>query len=222
MDKQALHLGMQRVKMALIVAGILVSLASLMGNAWAHSEKPDAKSVLRHKMHNLWTSYTFWTRDYVVASIAGNEGASAIGERLLRNVEDFRFTISQFYGIENSDRFADLLKAHVLVTFDVIEATKAGDKVRLEAANQKWHANAADIATFLNKLNPRYWPKQCLNDTWDQHLALTMDEITARLQKNWEDDTTAFEKDFAHILGFAECLADGIIKQFSSKFYSAS
>jgi len=222
MDKQAVHAGIRRVKMALIVAGILVSLASLMGNACAHSGKPDAKSVLRNEMHNLWTSYTFWMRSYIVASIAGNEETSAIGERLLRNVDDFRFAISQFYGIENSDKFADLLKAHVLVTFDVIEAAKAGDKVRLEAANQKWHANAADIATFLNKLNPRYWPKQCLNDTWDQHLALTMDEITARLQTNWKDDITAFEKDFAHILGFAECFADGIIKQFSSKFYSAS
>ena len=222
MDKQALHLGIRRVKMALVVAGILVSLVSLMGNAWAHSEKPDAKSVLRHEMHNLWASHAFWMRDYIVASIAGNEETSAIGERLLRNVEDFGFAVSQFYGIENSNKFADLFKAHALIAFDVIEAAKAGDKARLETANQKWHANASDIATFLNKLNPRYWPQQCLNDTWDQHLSFTMDEITARLQTNWKEDVTAFEKDFAHILGFAECFADGIIQQFSSKFYSAS
>jgi len=218
MEKQKRQVAILRLTMALVLVG---AFAFPVSNPYAHSGKPDAKVVLRQEMQKLWTDQVFWMREYIVASTAGGEETSAIGERLLRNAEGFRFAISRFYGIENSDKFADLLKAHVLIAFDVIEAAKAGDKVRLEAANQKWHANAADIATFLNNLNPRYWPKQCLNDTWDQHLALTMDEITARLQTNWKDDITAFEKDFAHILGFAECFADGIIKQFSSKFYSA-
>ena len=126
---------------------------------------------------------------------------------------------NEWSGIEKSKKFADLLKTHVRITFDVVEAAKVGDKTGLEAANQKWHDNASDIAAFLNELNPKYWPKQCLDDTWDQHLSLTMDQITGRLQKNWKDDITAFDKDFAHILEFAECFAEGIIKQFSSRFY---
>ncbi len=219
MHKRGLRVSIQSLMVALIAVGIVASLA---GSVYAHAGKPDARLVLRQEMQTLWTGHAVWMREYIIASIAGHEETSAIGERLLRNVDDFGFAVAQFYGVENSNKFADLLKAHVLVTFEVIEAAKAKDKVRLEAADQKWHANAADIATFLNKLNARYWPQQCLNDTWDQHLAFTMNEITARLETNWKEDAAAFQKDFAHILEFAECLADGIIKQFSSKFYSAS
>ena len=216
MDKWARRRLIRRIEMFLVAVAIL---ASFGGNAYAHTEKPDAKFVLRQEMHRLWTGYAFWMRQYIVESIAGNGEVSAIGDRLLRNQEEFGFAVAQFYGIENSKKFADLLKTHVRITFDVVEAAKVGDKARLEAANQKWHGNASDIAAFLNEINPRYWPKQCLDDTWHQHLSLTMDQITGRLQKNWKDDTAAFDKDFAHILEFAECFAEGIIKQFSSRFY---
>lgn len=219
MDKRARRSLIRRIKMLLVVVGIL---AFLVASAYAHSERPDAKSVLRQEMHTWWTSYAFWMREYIVASIAGNEETATIRERLLRNLEDFGFAVAQFYGIESSNKFADLFQAHALIAFEVVEAAKSGDKAKWAAADKKWHENGADIVAFLNKLNPKYWPKECLSDTWNQHLSLMMDEITARLQKNWKDDISAFDKDFGHILGLAECFADGIIKQFSSKFHSAS
>jgi len=219
MHKRGLRASIQLMKVALIAVGMVVSLG---GSVAAHSGKPDARSVLRQEMQILWTGHAVWMRDYIIASTTGNEEKAALEERLLRNPEDFGFSIARFYGIENSKKFADLLKAHALIAFEAIEAAKSGDKTRLEAADKKWHENGADLASLLNQLNPRYWPRQSLSDAWNRHLSLTMNQISARLQKNWKDDVAAFDEDYDCILMLAECITDGIIKQFSSKFYSPS
>jgi hypothetical protein len=50
------------------------------------------------------------------------------------------------------------------------------------------------------------------------HLSTTTDEVVARLTKNWDADTKAFDAVYNHILMMSDALADGIIKQFPEKF----
>ena len=52
----------------------------------------------------------------------------------------------------------------------------------------------------------------------NMHLATTTDEVVARLTKNWDADTRAFDAVFDHILVMSDALSDGIIKQFPEKF----
>jgi len=40
----------------------------------------------------------------------------------------------------------------------------------------------------------------------------------ARLTRNWEADARALDAVYDHILGMADALSDGIIKQFPDKF----
>jgi hypothetical protein len=50
------------------------------------------------------------------------------------------------------------------------------------------------------------------------HLKLVTDSAVARLKKDWDADIQAFDKNEAHLIHFADTLAEGIIKQFPNKF----
>ena len=52
----------------------------------------------------------------------------------------------------------------------------------------------------------------------NQHLALTTQEATARIQGRWSDDAATFDSIFNQILGMADALSDGIVKQFPNRF----
>jgi phosphate-selective porin len=54
------------------------------------------------------------------------------------------------------------------------------------------------------------------------HLATTTDEVVARLTGNWDADARAFDAVYDHILGMADALSDGIIRQFPDKFVGGS
>ena len=54
------------------------------------------------------------------------------------------------------------------------------------------------------------------------HLATTTDEAVARLTRNWDADTRAFDAVYVHILAMADALSDGNIKQFPEKHVGGS
>ena len=51
----------------------------------------------------------------------------------------------------------------------------------------------------------------------NEHLALTTQEATARLQQRWDDDIAAFDKIFSQAMMMADALSNGIAKQFPGK-----
>jgi hypothetical protein len=42
------------------------------------------------------------------------------------------------------------------IAADVVKAAKASDNTALDAATQKWYANADEISAFLSKANPNW------------------------------------------------------------------
>jgi len=51
----------------------------------------------------------------------------------------------------------------------------------------------------------------------NEHLSLTTQEATARLQQRWDDDIAAFDQVYMQAMMMADALADGIAKQFPGK-----
>ena len=178
---------------------------------------PDPKVLLRHTMHKLWTEQGLWMRAYLVATLAGTPDASEAANRLLRTPEDIGNAIAPFYGVETGQKLTDLLKAHIQIAFDLIEAAKSDNQSKLETAKKRWHENAVEFATLLNKANPN-WRTQSLVDTWDRNLSMTIDEISARQQKNWKDDIIAADRNLDVMMTIGEGFATGIIQQFPAKF----
>lgn len=173
---------------------------------------------LKLALRRLWADHVIWTREYVLAAVAGTPDKDAAAGRLLRNQEDIGNAVVPVYGAEAGRRLTDLLKQHILIAVDLIEAAKSNDQARFAEKDRAWSANAAEIAALLSSANPKNWRKEDVVDLLEQHLRLTKGEVVARLGKKWDDDVAAFDQIFTEILTVADVLADGIAAQFPEKF----
>lgn len=187
-----------------------------MSEAATNGISPSVLSI-KLAMRRLWSDHVIWTRDYVVAAIAGSPDADAVAGRLLRNQDDIGNAIVPFYGGDAGKALTHLLRQHIMIAVELVDAAKASDQEKFADADRRWERNAVDIATFLSGANPN-WPEKDVVDLLNQHLVLTKNEAVARLEKRWDDDIDAFDQIFTEILTVADVLADGIIKQFPAKF----
>jgi hypothetical protein len=174
--------------------------------------------ALRTGMRKLWSDHVIWTRDYIIAAVAGADDAKEAADRLLKNQEDIGNAIVPYYGAEAGKKLTALLKDHILIAVDVVAAAKAGDTAKLKVADDRWHANARDIANFLSGANPKAWPADMMTTMLYEHLKLTTGEAVARIGKKWADDVKAFDAIYEQALGMADGLSNGIVSQFPEKF----
>jgi hypothetical protein len=173
---------------------------------------PKSKSNLRDSMDKLWEHHVTWTRLYIVSAAANLPDNDSTAQRLLQSQSDIGDAIKLLYGDATGDKLAGLLKDHIMISTEIIDAAKAG-----EAAN-RWNANADDIAVMLSAANPKNWPIAERKKMMREHLDLTTAEVVARLQGDWAADIAAYEKVHTQIRKMAEMLSTGIIKQFPNKF----
>lgn len=185
-------------------------------------ELPDAfytpsGSALRVAMRKLWSDHVIWTRDYVVNAVADSSSGDESAKRLLRNQDDIGKAVATYYGKAAGEQLTKLLKEHIMIAVDLVAAAKKNDQKKLKDADTRWTSNANDIAKFLSKAN-KFWPEDQVADLLSLHLELTKNEATARVKKNWADDTKAFDDIFNEIMTLADALAAGIVQQFPDKF----
>lgn len=167
-------------------------------------------------MRKLWADHVIWTRSYIVAAIAGSPDTAETASRLLRNQAEISAAFVPFYGEEAGAKLGQLLKEHVLIAADVVAALKKDDDAKFQKADKRWHENAVEIASLLNGANPN-WSKEAYVAMFNDHLALTTKEASARILKKWSDDISAFDELYARTMLMADDLADGVIKQFPEK-----
>lgn len=172
---------------------------------------------LKYDSQELWIEHAWWTRSYIVSSIAGLEDKGDILTRLLQNQVDIGNLIKPYYGEEAGNKLTALLKEHILKAGEIIEAAKKDDKVALDKLNKEWYRNADEIVAFLVKANPN-WTKKELTDMFYRHLKLTTDEVVARLKREWVNDIYFADQNEEHLIHLADILTDGIAKQFPEKF----
>ena len=177
----------------------------------------DKAGSLKTAMRRLWADHVIWTRQYVVGAIGDTADLGAATTRLLKNQEDIGGAIVPFYGAEAGEALTELLKQHILIAVDLVEAAKVGDNARFAAEDAKWTRNAEEIGGLLSGANPN-WSANDVADLLSLHLSLTKQEAVARLQKNWAEDIEVFDQIFTEILTLSDVLSDGIVKQFPDRF----
>jgi hypothetical protein len=176
------------------------------------------RASLRDAMDKLWEDHITWTRLYIVSTAADLPDKDPTAQRLLQNQTDIGNAIKPFYGDAAGDKLGGLLKDHIMIATEIIDAAKAGDTAKKDEASNRWNANADEIATFLSGANPKNWPADEMKRMMREHLELTTAEVVARLQSDWPADIAAYEKVHTQILKMADMLSAGIIKQFPNKF----
>jgi hypothetical protein len=173
--------------------------------------------ALHDGMRRLWEDHIVWTRMAIVSFAAGLPDFDDTAARLLRNQSDIGNAIKPFYGRRAGDRLTALLKEHITGAVALLQAAKAGDAARLEAARAAWYANGDQIAAFLSRANPRSW-RATMRSMMREHLDDTIVEAVARLEGRYGDDIRAYDRIHRHILMMADALSAGIVKQFPRRF----
>jgi hypothetical protein len=198
----------------------LVALAVSNGHdAHAHGNATTASQAgLRADMRVLWEDHITWTRLAIISLTTGSPDTQATVGRLLRNQVEIGNAVKPFYGKAAGNALTAELRKHIVIAADVITAAKAGDVAKLADAQTRWRSNADEIAALLASVNPRFWKLGAMKSEMRQHLALTTQEVVARLQGRWAADIAAYDKVHKHILHLSDALADGLVKQFPNRF----
>ncbi len=182
-------------------------------------EQASQKQVaLTLAMNKLWEDHITWTRVYIMSATSGLPDTAAAAQRLLQNQVDIGNAVKPFYGEQAGDQLTALLKQHILIAVDLLNAAKANDTAKFNDANQRWHANADQIAAFLHHANPSHWALGDMQSMMKSHLELTLAEASARLKSDWPGDVSAYDKVHEEILQMAGMLTQGIVAQFPDKF----
>ena len=200
--------------------GLLVSALSLALTATTAVAQPTAKAMksdLRADMRKLWEDHITWTRLYIISAAANLPEKEATTQRLLKNQTDIGDAIKPFYGDDAGNKLTTLLKSHILIAAEIIDAAMKGDKTKQDDASKRWTANADEIAGFLSAANSSNWPLADMKHMMHEHLDLTTQEVVAQLGKKWDDSIAAYDKVHGQILKMADALAEGISKQFPQK-----
>lgn len=174
--------------------------------------------TFRNQMRKLWEDHITWTRMFIVSTVAELPDTDAAAGRLLANQDHIGNAIKPFYGEEAGDRLSALLRDHILIAAEILNAAKSGDSAGVEDANARWHDNANEIADFLHAANKANWPRSEMRSMMAEHLDWTLAEAVARLNADWDGDVKAYDRIHRDILHMADMLSIGIIKQFPDRF----
>jgi hypothetical protein len=174
--------------------------------------------ALRQGMRRLWEEHVAWTRLAVISLTTGSPDTRATVGRLLRNQSDIGNAIKPFYGNAAGNQLAGLLREHITIAADLIAAAKEGDQAKVASGQSRWGRNADEIAGFLNRANPESWKLAEMKAMLHTHLALTTQEVVARLQRKWSADVRTYDAIQGQALGMADMLSEGLLEQFPARF----
>lgn len=174
--------------------------------------------AFRNSMRVLWEHHVAWTRLAIVSFNGSLPDLAATDARLLRNQVDIGNAVKPFYGRAAGHQLTGLLRRHILIAVDILADVKAGHQQALNGDLERWYANANQISAFLHKANPHNWPLPALRAMMHRHLKLTTDEAVAELSGKYPASVAAYDRVEREILGMADMLSTGIIKQFPHRF----
>jgi hypothetical protein len=204
----------------------LVAAASFvaMGAARGSEDTNEIQALAFHdQMRKLWEDHITWTR-LAIVNVAdgapGTETSLTVG-RLLQNQVDIGNAVKPFYGDAGGNALTALLQAHINLAAEILVVAKTGGLQNNPALNDavvRWYANANDIAAFLHDANPKNWPLNVAQAMLKTHLDLTLKEAVAHLTSDFAGSVVAYDQVHSQILGLADFLSSGIMKQFPKLF----
>lgn len=181
------------------------------------AQRKISKEDLRMHMRKLWLDHIYWTRLFIVSSLANLPDASHAADRLIRNQKEIGDLIGAFYKGQG-EKIAQLLTRHITIAAEYVSSFNSvngvGSKKTSDEIRKNWYRNADEITAFLYSLNPNW----NLRNHMYQHLQLTEAEISARMAKNYATEINYTDELINQSRQIADALTDGIIRQFPMAF----
>jgi hypothetical protein len=123
----------------------------------------------------LWTDHVVWMREYIVAAVDDRIDRPEVAARLLRTPSDLGRAIEKAQGRKEGRRVAKLLRQHIIMAIDLIDAVCAEEQQRFREIEAVWDSSDED-------------------EPWHQHIPLIKRLLTARLEENFDCDVEAFDE----------------------------
>ncbi len=137
--------------------------------------------------------------------------------RLLRNATDMGNLLEPFYGNRVAKRFSNLIRDHLVIAAELVQALKAGKQRAVADLRRRWFANGEEIVNFLGKINP-FISEENFRESFFEHLDLTIQEAELILQGSSPKSIAVYEKIEAGALEMADTITKAIVRQFPRKF----
>jgi len=210
---------MKKFFSSLLILMFFTTLMMPLKASGIDNDIPLNDSIVNLKMNErkLWIDHVLWTRNFIISDLASLPDKDVVLQRLLKNQDDIGSSIKPYYGEEAGNKLSKLLREHISIAGQVVDAAESNNKADLDKYNKSWYKNADEIAEFLSKANPNLSNSE-LKDMLHKHLEFVTNQAVARLNKNWKTDIEAYDKGEDHMIMFADMLSEGIIKQFPKKF----
>jgi hypothetical protein len=202
------------VSLMLVGSGLAVIFPIRTAEAKAKTDD----QAFHDAMRKLWEDHITWTRLVIVSLANDLPDSGPTVQRLLQNQDDIGDAIKPFYGDAAGEQLSALLRDHILIAAEILQAAKNNDTTALNDAIARWYANADDIAVFLNSANPKNWPLDEMKAMMREHLDLTLQEAVAYLHGDHAASIAAYDQIHLQALSMADMLSEGILKQFPNKF----
>ena len=211
--------GKKRIRFIFFSSLLLTIVMATLAPGMVAEAKPKVDAQAFHDaMRKLWEDHITWTRMVIVSTFADLPDQGPTVQRLLQNQEDIGDAIKPFYGDAAGEQLSALLRDHILIAAEILQAAEDGDDAALEDAIERWYANADDIAEFLNAANPENWPLEEMRAMMREHLDLTLQEAVAYLNGDYSASIDFYDQVHIQALEMADMLSEGIIRQFPNKF----
>lgn len=168
----------------------------------------------------LWEEHVSWTRSAIIsmADIKDENETNATLERLLRNTKDMAAVCKMFYGEDVANKFDALMHDHLAIAAELVQDAVAGESEKAEDAEKRWYANADEIASTLNSLNPN-WHENDMKSMLYDHLRLTKREAVERITKDYVASVKTYDEIENQAREMADGFSHGIIMQYPDRFY---
>ena len=168
-------------------------------------------------MQRLWMDHAIWARQYIIAAVDDRPELTEALARWLRNAADVGAALEEFYPRRPARRVAKLLKQHITVAVDLVDAAKNVDGAKFTAIDQVWTSNSDDLVDELCARD-----QSCSRDEvaarWDLARALTEQVLTARLEQHFDHDVESFDQLLTTCAAMGDLITDGILRQFADRF----
>lgn len=172
---------------------------------------------LLKQMRLMWLEHVLWTRLLLISIAENLSDLDATKTRLLENPKDLANVFRMYYGNNVANLIQTLLTEHLTIGYDLIVALKNGNETAAQDLNTEWYKNADKMADAFSSINP-FYPKEEVRRMLYEHLRLTTEEVSARLQGNYTEDIRLYDMVQRDALQMAEFFVNGIVRQFPDLF----
>jgi hypothetical protein len=177
-----------------------------------------AAATLRANLVTLGVEHMTLTDQAVDAALDGSPDAMATGAALYANGNTIGATVGSVYGKSAQTTFDAVWKLHLDQFVNYAVADKEGNTAGKQAAlNAIQTGYTIPLAQYLAKANP-FLPESALQTALTDHVMMTATMIDDHVQGNYAAEAAQLNMANQHIADLFSTLAQGIVKQYPSKF----